>query len=54
MLRRTKSALVFLISEVLRPWLNGLDIMRERDGIWIIDFVSNETEQSAATNLLAI
>jgi type II restriction/modification system DNA methylase subunit YeeA len=35
-------------SDVLRPWVNGLDIMREPQGMWIIDFPLTVTESEAA------
>ncbi|MGA3267995.1 MAG: DNA methyltransferase [Verrucomicrobiota bacterium] len=35
-------------SDVLRPWANGLDIMREPQGMWIIDFPPTVTENEAA------
>jgi type II restriction/modification system DNA methylase subunit YeeA len=35
-------------SDVLRPWANGLDIMRESQGMWIIDFPPTVMENEAA------
>jgi len=34
--------------EVLRPWVNGTDIVRERNDKWIIDFGTDLKEQEAA------
>jgi type II restriction/modification system DNA methylase subunit YeeA len=35
-------------SEVLRPWVNGTDIVKERHGKWIVDFGTSITENDAA------
>jgi type II restriction/modification system DNA methylase subunit YeeA len=37
-----------LNSDVLRPWLNGMDLTRQPSGRWIIDFGWEMTEQEAA------
>lgn len=36
-------------SDVVRPWVNGLDVLRRRDPFWIIDFGEDMPEQAAAT-----
>jgi type II restriction/modification system DNA methylase subunit YeeA len=35
-------------SDVIRPWINGMDITRRPRGMWIIDFGSDMSEQEAA------
>ncbi len=35
-------------ADVVRPWINGLDIARRPRGMWIIDFGVNMTEADAA------
>ena len=35
-------------SDVLRPWVNGTDIVKERHGKWIIDFGNSMSESEAA------
>ena len=35
-------------SDVVRPWANGLDVTRNPQGIWIVDFPPQMTEQQAA------
>ncbi|MFL5807476.1 MAG: class I SAM-dependent DNA methyltransferase [Roseiflexaceae bacterium] len=35
-------------SDVVRPWINGLDITRRPRGVWIIDFGVNMSEEEAA------
>jgi len=35
-------------SDVIRPWINGLDIMRRPRGMWIVDFGSARSEENAA------
>ncbi len=35
-------------SDVVRPWVNGLDITRERRNMWIIDFGTNMTLEKAS------
>jgi type II restriction/modification system DNA methylase subunit YeeA len=35
-------------SDVIRPWVNGLDITRRRRNMWIIDFPPGTTEEQAA------
>ncbi len=35
-------------SDVVRPWVNGLDITRRPRGMWIIDFPPGTSEQDAA------
>ena len=35
-------------SDVVRPWVNGLDITRRPRGMWIIDFPPGMSEQDAA------
>jgi type II restriction/modification system DNA methylase subunit YeeA len=35
-------------SDVLRPWMNGLDVVRRRRGRWIIDFGAEMSESEAA------
>jgi type II restriction/modification system DNA methylase subunit YeeA len=35
-------------SDVVRPWVNGLDITRQPRGMWIIDFGVNMAEEEAA------
>ncbi len=35
-------------SDVLRPWMNGMDLMRQSSGRWIIDFGWQMSEQEAA------
>ena len=35
-------------SDVLRPWVNGLDLMRRPRGMWIIDFGTDMTREKAA------
>ncbi|MGH7047272.1 MAG: class I SAM-dependent DNA methyltransferase [Stellaceae bacterium] len=35
-------------SDVLRPWMNGMDVTRNRSGRWIIDFGSEMSEREAA------
>ncbi len=37
-----------LNSDVVRPWVNGLDITRRPRGMWIIDFPPGMSEQDAA------
>jgi hypothetical protein len=37
-------------AEVLRPWVNGLDLTRRSRGMWIIDFGAGMTESEAALN----
>ncbi len=34
--------------DVLRPWVNGLDVVQRPRGMWIIDFGVNMSEQEAA------
>ena len=34
--------------EVVRPWVNGLDLSRRSRGMWIIDFGVDQTERQAA------
>lgn len=34
--------------DVLRPWVNGIDIIRRPRGLWIIDFGENMAESEAA------
>jgi type II restriction/modification system DNA methylase subunit YeeA len=35
-------------SDVVRPWFNGLDILRRRPGIWVIDYGVETTEDAAS------
>jgi type II restriction/modification system DNA methylase subunit YeeA len=35
-------------ADVLRPWVNGLDIIRRSRGLWIIDFGTEMSESEAA------
>jgi type II restriction/modification system DNA methylase subunit YeeA len=35
-------------SDVVRPWMNGLDVTRRPRGMWIIDFGLNRSERDAA------
>lgn len=35
-------------SDVLRPWTNGTDIVKERHGKWIVDFGNDMTEADAS------
>ena len=35
-------------SDVLRPWMNGMDLTRQPSGRWIIDFGWEMSEQGAA------
>jgi len=35
-------------SDVVRPWINGLDIMRRPRGLWIVDFGAALSEENAA------
>lgn len=35
-------------AEVLRPWLNGMDVTRRSAGLWVIDFGVSSSEQEAA------
>jgi type II restriction/modification system DNA methylase subunit YeeA len=35
-------------SDVLRPWLNGMDVTRRPSGRWIVDFGTSMTEADAA------
>jgi len=35
-------------SDVVRPWVNGLDVTRRPRGLWIVDFGLDRTEQDAA------
>ena len=35
-------------SDVLRPWMNGMDLTRQRSGRWIIDFGWEMSEREAA------
>ena len=35
-------------SDVIRPWVNGLDITRRNRGMWIIDFPPDTSERDAA------
>ena len=35
-------------SDVLRPWVNGTDIVKERHGKWIVDFGTGISESDAA------
>ncbi len=35
-------------SDVIRPWINGLDLMRRPRGMWIVDFGSARSEEDAA------
>jgi len=34
--------------DVVRPWVNGLDLTRRKRGFWIIDFGTNMTEDAAS------
>ena len=38
-------------SDVIRPWINGLDITRRPRNMWIIDFASRSEEESALYEL---
>jgi len=35
-------------SDVVKPWVNGLDVTRRNRGMWIIDFGTDMSEQDAA------
>ena len=35
-------------SDVLKPWVNGMDLTRRPSGRWIVDFGSSRTEREAA------
>ena len=36
------------MSDVIRPWINGLDVLRRRPQVWIIDFGENTPEDEAS------